>query len=47
VGGGGFGKSSGDVAFGIMGVVDLVDEYDRVDPDRETVGKAIGSGFEG
>lgn len=39
--GGGISSCQCDVVFGIMGVVD---EYERGDPDRKTVENAAGSG---
>ena len=42
--GGGIGKSSCDVVDVVFEIKGVVDEYERVDPDLETVGNATGSG---
>jgi hypothetical protein len=42
---GGVGKTAR--AFGIMGVVDVLDVFERMDSDREIVENAIGSGILG
>jgi len=42
IGGGSFGKSN--CVFGIMGVADMLDEYELMDSDRETEGNIGISG---
>lgn len=45
IGGGSFGKSDG--VFGIIGIVDMSDEYERTDSDREIEGNIGISGILG